>query len=55
MRNSSESLEQAALYARFNEMSMKFFCAATLEVSLVDCGTLLNCENDSHRIGTAIE
>ena len=55
MRNSSERFEQAALYARFNKMSMKFLCGLELEIALVDRRTLLNCEDDSHRIGAAIE
>ena len=50
MRNSRENFERAALYSRFNAMSMKFYS----ELSLIDID-LLNGEDDAHRVGAAVE
>ena len=54
MRCSCESFERAALYACFNQMSMKFFARAESELAFVDVD-LLNREDDAHRVGAAVE
>jgi hypothetical protein len=55
MRNSSESLETAALYACFDRLSIYFrVWDERSEISIVDVN-LLNGEDDAHRIGAAIE